>query len=331
MNVLSDFVGHADLYYSMHALFERRLGWTLYRPLTIWEPIGVHTAMSAHTGNIHVDDTGITRCYIPTHDYTQACISLDQFHRMKFDVIVSTSWTNEVALFNLHKKTPGSIFIRQIANLCEVPVIKEPVNVLLSMLTPMPAHVNFLYYHPEHHSGYQPLVQPVSSMKIKSYSNHLRSYPLDIKMWQDAKAALPEYSFFMHGDSGDDMGIPQQELPASMQDAMFVWHTKGNGCCGYVAREALSCGKPLIVNKKYCETHKTLALHYLKDGINCIDLDPRVRSFTEGMNLIREWSRPDVYPQICNNVINQYKKDIRFQEEAEVIGRWIRGLWQHAA
>jgi hypothetical protein len=32
MKILVDFVGHADLYYSMHLLFEKRLGHELYRP-----------------------------------------------------------------------------------------------------------------------------------------------------------------------------------------------------------------------------------------------------------------------------------------------------------
>ena len=32
MNVLVDFIGHIDLFTSMQLLFQKRLGWELYRP-----------------------------------------------------------------------------------------------------------------------------------------------------------------------------------------------------------------------------------------------------------------------------------------------------------
>ncbi len=50
MNIFVDQIGHADLSYSIHALFEKRLGYTLYCPLggDEWTQHGIFTAPLIH-------------------------------------------------------------------------------------------------------------------------------------------------------------------------------------------------------------------------------------------------------------------------------------------
>jgi hypothetical protein len=324
MNVLCDFVGHADLYYSMHALFEQRLGYTLYRPYGKgWKQRGVTSAFGPPDSTPKRQTDGTYHMYVPTHDYTQRGVGPKKFDEMDFKIIVSTSWENEVPLYKVHKKRPGSIFIRHLANIGETPSLECPVNVLRSILTPMPSNVDYIQYCPEHLPRYCPPANPTDNKVIKSFSNDLRSYPPDIEMWDRAQLVLSDYTFYMHGHGGDHKGVPQQHLAKSMQDAMFIWHVKGNGCCGYVAREALACGKPLIVNKVYCEIHQTLALDYLQDGVNCIDLNPKVRSLGQGLQMIREWSKPGVYEKKCQDALRTFEKDLNFEREAKAIKKWI--------
>ncbi len=109
MNILCDFIGHADLYYSMHALFSTRLGWNLFRPLagsvpdssgnTIfddeWAKHGVITLHLADPSWPYRHDGDEFRPYIPTHEYEQRCITFDKFLSIKFDAIISTSYQHE--------------------------------------------------------------------------------------------------------------------------------------------------------------------------------------------------------------------------------------------
>ncbi len=327
MNVFVDYVGHADLYYSMHALFEKRLGWNLYRPMggAEWKEQNIWTApLPGYAKDLGVNKEGIVQIEIPIYPYTQHVITYEQFLEMDIDFIITTSWENESSFCNLAKvDKPKALMVRHIANIHERPVICR--NILLSTLEPMADDVNWLTFHPEHVDAFIP--NPTSDGKlIKSFSNYLPDYASDLAFWNQYAAALPEFEFRMHGLLGYDQVVSQKDVPVAMSNAMFIWHTKGTGGCGYVLRQALASGKPCIVYKDYARIHNTLARNLLKDGINCIDIDPNVHSFNDSVAKIREWSQPSAYTQVSELVTRTFRIDVNFEKEAVAIKQWLLAL-----
>jgi len=325
MNVFVDYIGHGDLSYSMFALFEKRLGWNLYRPDLgpEWNDYKIQTGTLTNEISPFYFKNEIQHVDILIYPYTQKILTFDQFREMKIDIMITTTWANETPFCMLQKKYhPKSLLIRQIANIHEKPV--QIKNLLMSTLEPMPSDVDYLIYHPEQVDLFFS-EDPTFSFIIKSFSNYLTSYPEDLQAWNQYRTSLIDFEFRMHGAGSELHTVPSKLMPASMREAMFIWHTKAVGSCGYVLRQALASGKPCIVRKDYARIHNTLAQNLLQDGVNCIDIDPKVRSFNESLNLIREWSRPDVYPEKCEATIKKFKNDINFEEEAANIKTWILG------
>ena len=105
MNILADCVGHSDLYYSLYALFEKRLGMTLYRPIEEegWTGKGIHTTVipDEEKGTPELVD-GVY--YIPMEmNYVQRAITFEMFLDMDFDIIVTTTRSNEEPFYNMIK------------------------------------------------------------------------------------------------------------------------------------------------------------------------------------------------------------------------------------
>lgn len=325
-NVLTDYVGHSDLYYSIYALFEKRLGMNLYRPAGDegWSEKGIHTtSIPDEEGKPELRD-GVYR--IPMEmNYAQRAITFKKFLEMDFDIMLVTTWEHEEAFYNLVKRyNPNAIFIRHIANIHEKP-LGFCKNVLLATLEPMPPDIDYIRYCPEHNEDY--CYTPLSDdyKTIKSFSHHLPSYPNDIDAWNKYEIALQDFTFKMYGQDGRDGRLPHKIMPKAIKESAFVWHLKAGGG-GYIPRQALACGRPCIVRKEYCRWHNTLCRELFKDGINCIDIDPKIRTFEENIKLIEEWSEPDTYIERSKIVAEMFKEDVNFEEKAKKIKDWIGNL-----
>lgn len=326
MNIFMNFVGHEDAATSLHILFEERLGYKIYVPGDDkkWSELGINNPI----GNLDYHGTpffkdGIKHIPIFRTNFVRRPITVEQFMDIDFDLIVISTGSVEIPFHGLAKKyKPNSIFIRQIPNIHEKPKVCR--NVLLATKTPMPSHIKFITHHPEHPHQFKYVPYKSGEKTIKSFSNYLRNIKKDAVTWDRVKVILPEFKFFMHGAKTDDRTVPHGDLHLAMQDSMFIWHTKIHGGCGFVAREALSCGRPLIVKKQYCKAHKTLAQDYLVDGVNCIDLS--IRDLSAAAKIIREWSRPGRYEEKCKDVLRCFDKHINFEREAQSIRRWISTL-----
>jgi hypothetical protein len=311
----------------MYALFEKRLGYTVYSPIggIEWGQLGITQpgTTAEYHGEAFVED-GILHIPMKYDHYDRRLITFEQFQDMDFYIILVGNGRSEVSFLNLTKKyKPKSIFIRQIANLAEKPKVCK--NILLATKTPMPAGTNFLIHHPEHSPVFS-YVPFKGKRTIKSFSNYLRTNQVDSAIWDRARSQLKEFEFRMHGARGDHRTVPHQNLHQAMKDSMFIWHTKAAGGCGFTCREALASGRPMIVKKQYCQAHKTLAQDYLVDGVNCIDISPGVRTLDEAVKLIRRWAEPDMYEKKCQAVLRCFKKHINFEREAEQIKAWLQTL-----
>jgi hypothetical protein len=330
-NVLADYVGSSDLYYAMHMLFEERLGMNLFRPMN--EKGWLKKTVSTATHNPGEED-GISESiddvlYLPMKmetdgggHYTQKLITFDKFLDMGFDIIVGTKTINEEPFYNIIKSHQlDAKFIRQCNNIHEKPTHCK--NALVGMLTPMPKGINYLNYHPEHYKGYCHTT-PTNHNTITNFANNLHAYQNELKLWNDLKGALKDFTFKMYGVEGDNGTLPHWLMPEAMKEPAFIWHIKPHGGGGFVARQALGCGRPCIVKKSYCNYHHELADKLFKDGINCIDFD--LRAFKENVKLIREWSEPDAHIERCKTVSETFKEDVDFVDEAQRIKAWIEGI-----
>ena len=319
-----NYSGHMDWRCAMHLLFEDRLGSTIYSPRGCkkWNELGI--TQPPHNGvffNKAFFKDDIKHIYVPRDDYHIKLLTVDQFMEMDFDIILVGNGKSEIPFFKLMRQyKKNSIFIRQIANLKEVPYMCK--NIMLSTKTEMPKDISWITHYMEQPRCFK-YVPYNGPKRIKSYSNYL-GISKDRQSWDNAKKILTDFEFKMHGARGDDKWIVQDKLNESMQDTMFVWHTKAAGGGGFTCQEALALGKPVITKKQYAKSQKTRAYDYLEDGVNCIDLSSR--SFDDAMKIVRRWSQPAMYKKKTKDVLKCFKKHFNFEKNAKDIERWIKTL-----
>ncbi len=336
MNVLADYLGHSDLYYSLHSLFEKRLKMNLFRPIGLeWSRKGFHgyythpTFDSAEKNGEVQQIDGVHHIPVKMEMeggyYTQKAITYNKFLEMDFDFVVTTSYGNEKIFHDvLRRHTPNTVFIRQIGNIHEKP-LGYCKNILLATYEPMPPGINYIHYHPEHYEGYCHTL-PTNHKTIKNFANHLPAYPDHLDTWNKCESSLRDFTFKMHGKKGRDGLIPHLSMPQAMKDSAFIWHIKAGG---FVARQALASGRPCIVRRRLCNLYNTLCTNLFHDSVkngpvNCIDLD--LRPLGETIKLIRELSQPSRHIEICKATAEKFRKDAPFADEAERIKEWINNL-----
>jgi len=330
MNVFVDYLGHSDLYYSLHLLFEKRLGANLFRPIgSSWQEKGFFMGADLNPTEVNGEIQLVEGVYhIPMKIeaeggyYVQKAIEFNKFLEMDFDIAVTTYYAHEQifhALLSRYK--PKTVFIRQIGNIHEKP-LGFCKNILLAQLTPMPPSINHIIYHPEHYEGYC-YTPPANHQMIKNFADDLPSYPVDLGAWNIWESTLKNFTFKMHGRNGRDGPISHPLMPQAMKDAAFVWHVKAHGGGGFVARQALACGRPCIIKKRYAILHNELARELFVDSVNCIDLDLGVQ---RGIEKLREWAQPNRHIEVCKATAEKFKQDVNFAVEAERIKNWLYNL-----
>jgi hypothetical protein len=102
-------------------------------------------------------------------------------------------------------------------------------------------------------------------------------------------------------------------MPEAIKGSSFVWHVKDTGCCGFVARQALACGRPLIVKRSFAIAYRTLSRDFLVDSVNCIDLDLGTKE--ENIEKIRYFSKPDNHIELCKSTAESFKEKVNFDRE----------------
>lgn len=348
-NVFCD-LHHGDLYYSLHVLFEERLKMQLFRPIglewfekgfwkiaepyhnapdTIDQYLGIPNATWSRNkeptqryGEIQLaDDVYYIPVKVGSEQYIQKAITFAKFLKMDFDFIVASYAGHDFAYSQLVQNyKPNAIYIRQIGNISEIPQFCR--NVMLAMNTPMPSGVNYIKYHPEHHKEYC-YAPPTNRNVIKSFIAAPLAEP-DLPLFYEYEKLLSDFIFKMHGILGRDGVISGDAMPQAIKDSAFVWHVKHTGCGGFVARQALACGRPCIIKKHYCYENHVLERDLFEDSVNCVDLD--VGTIAENVEKIRFFSQPERHVEMCKNTAEKFKRDVNFAVEAERIRDWLSGL-----
>lgn len=352
MNIFADF-HHAGLFNSLHLLFEKRLGYKLFRPLgmewaeqeywLIHKPYGyaLDTAkqyLQIKPEYIPMDGTVPLNRVIketPTHyevedisqHFIQKCITLEQFKSMPIDIIIA-SIPDHVASFKrlqqeYHPKAKfvfqmGNMFQEIINNLHEIP------NLLSSTIEiPVPVTCHSVFYHQEFDTSLFENTDIPQENTITSFIN-LLPQTVHYGKWKALKELLPDYTCKSYGILCDDGTIHEiQDIAFNMKRSQWGFHAKwmGDGF-GHVLYNWYATGRPVITC--ISDYKDKLGGELLTDGETCIDLD--AHSVHECAEILRSIRNSERYHIMCQKSYERFKEKVDYDEEEKKIRSWIETL-----
>lgn len=342
MKVFADF-HHTSLYKSLQLLFEKRLGWELYRPIgedwaiqgywKIAEPYGndpgtIRQFLGTDThrweqytflNGDYVLEDNVYHIYDPISKTHQKAITLDTFKEMKFDIILSSYQPHDETFALLREKyQPQAKHIAQMGNIYQTTSVK---NVMCSTVEyPVPPDTNVVFYHQEFDTNIFQYKKPENRTQITSFVNlHPASNIYDVY-----KNNLPEFTFNAYGALCPDGTITgEQNIADIMSNSAFGFHVKPRGDgFGHVLWNWYACGRPVITHgSDYADK---LGGKLLEDGKTCINLE--FSDFEGNLKKIRYWSLPENHNEMCQNAYNKFTQECNFDEEFERIKIFLSNM-----
>lgn len=351
MKVLAD-LHHDALYASLQLLFEKRLGWELYRPIglewyhegfwhvfphidTAKQYLGLNQLVDwpkdVHGNKLHPQqclnlnyrhEDGIYYVEdIPRKVY-QRGITLDKFKSMEFDILLS-SMPAHVEPFNklIQQYQPKAKHVFQVGN--NWPVGHLNVKNLLSSAKKInprqDQHV--VYYHQEFPLD---VYSPGPCENPKSVINMMHHLPNPAKeIFLALEKMMPDWKFSFRGACNRDDAVLTEKIPETLRAHGFLFHVKPEGDgFGYNTHHAAAIGRPIITKKSHFKgmTVEPLLVH----GKTCIDLDQvplqNVPAFLEHMAV------PVNHATYAKMTHEQFNDVVRFDHEFELIRRFLDTL-----
>ncbi len=323
-----------DLYYSLHLLFERRLGWELYRPIGLdWHKKGfwaynhnpevVKQYLRINDFDKNLGD--YYECPESKHNYNHRALTFDQFLDTDIDIIIASVTAHEMTYWNLIRQhKPKAKLIRQIGNIHETVNIDVCKNLMASAnISFVPENCNIVTYHQEFDLktfDFQP------RSVHNRITNLMNCYPdsKDFKLWAEYKKELPEFDWKMYGILGEDGIIgSDKEVAKACHHTTFLWHLKfGGDGFGHVIHNAFATGRPPIVKGSYYKDK--MAGHLMEDGVTCIDLEKG--SFQQNVNKIRFWSQPENLKKMSEAAYESFQKNVDFDKEFVYLKKFLNNL-----
>jgi hypothetical protein len=332
MNVFTDY-HHGDLYHSLHLLFEKRLGWNLYRPIgtdwanrgfwrysdnpaTIEQYLGFEPGTREEDGVYFIPDTN--------HGTVHKAITPEKFISMDIDIVIASVWNHQRSFAEMAAHKPNCKFICQEGNnmgIVDFGVVKNLMASTSEM--PVPDGVNAIFYHQEFDRS---IFHPSSQRPPLRITSLMNCYPdgIDFPLWEKYKQALPEFEFKMHGILGTDGIIDGLEnIAKAIHNSTFIWHLKAQGDgFGHTIHNSYACGRSVITKFGYYANR--LAEPLLKDGDTAIDLD--ARSFEENVVLIRHLAARDQWGPMHVRTWHRFQDVVNFNAEFEEIKKFLERL-----
>ena len=351
MRVLADF-HHQDLYYSLQLLFEKRLGWELYRPIGLewyhekyWDvfphigtaqqylaldqatntPVGIDGACFPDKELVNKQYDIVDGIYYvkdPSKGVIQRAITLDRFKNTEFDILVS-SIPQHIGPFNklISLYQPKAKHIFQVGNAWgHLPGVKN----ILSSTAPfwVPNDINAVFYHQEFDLNIFHYEPPTNQTKIFSFIHLMR----EMELFNQYKADLsPEgWEFCTHGAGMDkDIAITTQ-LADRQREAAYIWHVKPEGDgYGHTLHNAYAIGRPTIIKANYYQGKAGEAL--LEDLVTCLDISRRtVHENEKILRILRD--NPEKHLKFCENARDRFRQVVSFDEEELRIRMFLADL-----
>ena len=349
MNIFSDF-HHNSLFTSLQMLFEVRLNHQLFRPIgedwyehgfwklaepyknnhsTIIQYLGIRDHYQPKDGTPPLNEIKHKDDYytIKSYPFDHKAIILDQFKKMKFDIIIASYQPHiEPYLKLIQEYQPQAKLIHQQGN--EWAIDFNKVKNLLASVKPYktPEDVNKVFYHQEFDLNLFSYESSKESSYIRSFINTLSTQRLFEKDWQDfleLETYLPEYIFESYG-AGCSEGVlnKQSEIAEKMKKSKWIIHLKNQGDgYGHLLHNSFAVGRPVIYRgSQYKDKLGERLLEHLVTGID-LDIMPTVQA----VNYIREQQFAD-YVKMCENVYNRFIASVDFNKEQKDIENFLSKL-----
>ncbi len=330
MIVFCDF-HHGGLYHAMSLLFERRLGWELYRPIGYdWLPwwrvsdLAPTQAAYLNPGGEHtLADDGIWRWTDNSAELEHKCMTLQQFKDTDIGLIVSTHPGHEEswhALWAEHK--PNAKLLRVAGNTGET-VNPEWTRNLLDSTSYFRGQVDsYQAFHQEF-----PLdvfgsfaSPPAGAPVISQYLNFFHKHPMR-SFWDTYRPQFTDWEWREYGHQGADGFLhPFHKIADAMRDSTFVWHIKREGY-GHIIHNAFAAGRPVITQVGGYRGYTAGAM--LVEGGTCINLGP---SMADNVAKIRYYAQPEQHKAMCANVRMRFKQIVNFDAEEQQIRIFLGAL-----
>lgn len=335
MNVLSDF-HHADLWWSLSILFEKRLKYKLWRPYGMeWYDNKYYRIY----GDLRKKDPyrWLAKQYLvdTIYDYdpsTKTGVGLEKFHgcidypkfnlltfeeakHIPLDIIICSVHENEEYFARLIDFHPNALFIRQVGNQSD-PIVNHILypNLMCSAIKPYNDYKgsNKILYRQEFDMELFKYQKPVFFNNIYNFQGDLGGNEITWDLWLRLAHNLRDYKFKSHG-IGNENGIirPKREFIKTMLESSFIFHVKENGDgFGHIFHNAMCLGRILITRKKDYMGQMSEPFLDL-----CISID----EVSDLENVIRQYSNPDVYIRISEEMRNRFNNLVNFDNEFNTI------------
>lgn len=342
MRILCDF-HHDCLFYSLQFLFEKRLGWEMYRPMgmdwyyqgywhiyphpdTANQFLGLDQATNRPKdlfGNYLTDALCLNKNYREEDgifyitnstkpDNIQRGILLDKFKETEFDAILS-SIPAHIGPFNrlISQFQPRAKHIFQVGNAWgHQPGVKN----ILSSTAPfsIPNGVNACFYHQEFDLNWFHYEPPQERETLYSYIHWMR----DKDFFDGLKQMLPSWKVKSFGAGMDDTIVYTQDVAKQMISSAFTWHWKPEGDgYGHVLFDSYACGRPALINKNHYRGK--LGEQLLEDRKTCIDIGGKTQY--EVVSLLNHYSQPEEHDKLCQNAHKRFQDVVNFDHEYQHI------------
>lgn len=353
MTILAD-LHHSGLFYSLHALFEKRLGHKLFRPIGLeWFDRGFWDIAKPYNNNIDtvkqylsMRDTGerdgsppfnqvvgrnpfkpYYTIYDQFYDYHQKAISFGQFLEMDIDVIVASvpdHWITYKKLRDQFK--PKAKLICHMGNMFNEiqQAIQEGVveNLLASTIEfKLPKPINSVFYYQEMPiPEIEPRLTTTDKPKISSYA-HVLPKP---ELFQQYKEALPDYEWRAYGATCPDGWMQSiTDLYKNMQESSFVYHVKpGGDGFGWNFFSAFMNGRPILTT--YSDYKNKLGGLLFEDGKTGIDLE--LRSFDDNVKLIKDIIGSNRLVEMQSECKKRFDQLVNYDNEQKKIEGFLANL-----
>ena len=333
MKIFAD-MHHGALSYSLHLLFEKRLGWDLFFP------IGLDWRKEGYWQYSQLEDT--VKQYLEIKDdyknhgsyyfhfdrdfeWTRKHLTFEQFKETDIDVILCSVGPHEDTFFDLlQRHKPKAKMIRQIGNWNEETDFNKSKNLMISVGPFVcPDFVNYICYHQEFDLKAWKYQKPKNFRTIKTFIN---CFPdsVDFPLWGIYKEKLPEFDWKMHGHGGDDGNVsPQKAVREAMAGSGFIWHVElGGEGFGHVIHGAYALGRPVITKGSYYRGK--MAEPLLIDNQTCIDLESG--SLEDNIKRIKFFSSPKEFRKMSRHAYDRFRQVCDFKREEKEIRKFLGQL-----
>lgn len=348
MNILTDF-HHGSLFTSLQLLFEKRLGWNLYRQIGLeWAPeyfkiavpynndvrtitqyLGIRDEVKKGMGKMNeIEEEKKEHYVLKGTPFNHKAVTLEQFKNMKFDIIIASIPAHLKPYTELIEKfQPQAKLIFQIGNHFNEVDYNLAKNIMASTSpVGVPKNVNTVFYHQEFDLktfNYEP---PVKTRAVRSFVHTLKTAGHFRKDWEDFLAlekALPEFKFESWGAScREGCADGEIEVAKLMKTSKFIVNLKTNGDgFGHCLWNAGFSGRPLIVRKS--QYKGKLGEVLMIDGQTCFDIDKR--GIDGVVKSIKELDSEE-YLKMCEKMYNTAKSNCDFDKEEEKIKTFLSNL-----